>query len=403
MISERLGGVDYDAPFSSYKFIKIKNAKKELMLSNPNAKIIDLGVGEPDIPSDNRVVSRLCVEAGKKENRFYADNGIQEFKKAAVKFLKDYYDINNIDADSEIIHGIGTKSILSFLPHCFINQGEYTLRTVPGYPIIATHTTYIGGNVYDLKLEKKNDYYPNLDNIPRNILKKSKLIYINYPNNPTGQIATRSFYEKLVDFAKSNKLIVVSDAAYGPLVFNDKPLSFLQVAGAKDVGVEIHSLSKAFNMTGWRLAFMAGNKDIISVYSKIKAQSDSGQFMAIQKAGIEALKHLDIIHDNCSRYERRHKLLVDALSGVGFDIKMPKGTFYLYAPIPIGTKDGEIFKTAEDASNYILKNAYVSTVPWDDAGRFLRFSVTFEANSFEEEQAIISEVKTRLLKLNLVF
>lgn len=403
LVAKRVGGQDFDAPLNSYKFIKIKNAKKELLKEHSDTKIIDLGVGEPDIPADNRVVKRLHKEASKASNRFYADNGIASFKCAARDFLKQFYNINDIDENDEIIHGIGTKSMLSFLPHCFINQGDYTLTTVPGYPIIATHTKYIGGNVHSMKLMKENNYYPLLNEIPATILEKAKILYINYPNNPTGQVATKEFYKEVIDFAKKNNLIVVSDAAYSPLVFDMEPTCFLQQDGAKDVGVEIYSLSKAFNMTGWRLAFMAGNKDIIKVYSKIKSQSDSGQFMAIQHAGIEALNNLDIIVDNCIRYERRHKLLVAALKEVGFEIEMPRGTFYLYTSIPKGTKNGITFKNAEEAANYILKNAYVSTVPWDDAGAYLRFSVTFEADSIEDEMQIIREVKERLLSLNLKF
>ncbi|OPJ55144.1 LL-diaminopimelate aminotransferase [Alkalithermobacter paradoxus] len=403
-IANRLGGKNFDPSKKSYKFMKIKSAKAELKLKYPDAKIIDLGVGEPDIQADSKVVDVLCNEAGKIENRWYADNGIQEFKDAAAKYLKRVYGICNVDPNNEIMHGIGSKPILAMIPLCFINSGDVILTTVPGYPVIANHTRYLGGEVYNLPLYKENNYYPDFSNIPDDILKRAKLLYINYPNNPTGQVATREFYEEVIDFAKRNDIFVISDASYSALTFDDyKPLSFLSVDGAKEVGAEVYSLSKAFNMTGWRLAFIVGNKRFIDLYADVKSTIDSGQFIAIQKAGICALNNVDITHNNCERYSRRHDLLVCALREVGFDVTKPKATFYCYAPIPKGTKCGKIFTNAEDASSYILENAFISTVPWDDAGAFLRFSVTFEAKDYEEEKKIVDEVKERLLKLELVF
>ncbi|KXZ39370.1 LL-diaminopimelate aminotransferase apoenzyme [Alkalithermobacter thermoalcaliphilus JW-YL-7 = DSM 7308] len=403
-IANRMGGKDFDPSKKSYKFMSIKKAKTDLKEKYPNADIIDLGVGEPDIQADSQVVNTLSLEAGKKENRWYADNGIQEFKDAAVKYLENVYGISNLDPKTEVMHGIGSKSILSMIPLCFINPGDITLTTVPGYPVIANHTRYLGGYVYNLPLYKENNYYPDFTSIPQDILKKAKLLYINYPNNPTGQIASEQFYKEVIEFAYKNDILVVSDASYSALVFdNNKPFSFFCIDGAKEVGVEIYSLSKAFNMTGWRLAFIVGNKRFIDVYADMKSTIDSGQFIAIQKAGICALNNPDITKENCKRYSRRHDLLVEALKEVGFKVEKPKATFYCYAPIPIGTKSGVVFKNAQDASNYILNNAFISTVPWDDAGSFLRFSVTFEADSYEDEKRIINEVKNRLLKLELVF
>ncbi|SHJ97376.1 LL-diaminopimelate aminotransferase [Tepidibacter formicigenes] len=403
-IANRLGGIDFFKNPKAYKFEKIKKEKEEIKKNYPNIPIIDLGVGEPDLPANTEIGNVLCRECIKPENRWYSDNGIPEFQEAAAKFLEKVYNLKGLNPYKNIMHGIGSKSILAMLPMCFINPGDITLATVPGYPIISNYTKFLGGNVYNLPLYKENNFYPDFSKIPKDILKKSKLLYINYPNNPTGQIATKEFYKEVIDFAYENDILVISDAAYSALVFdNNKPLSFLSVDGAMDVGLEIHSLSKSYNMTGWRLAFVVGNEKIIKAYSNIKGYTDSGQFRAIQKAGVYALNHPELIKENSLRYSRRFDLLVEALREVGFDAKKPKGTFYAYVPIPKGTSSGYEFKNAEDASNFILKNALVSTIPWDEAESFLRISVTFEAKDYEEEKKVIQELKNRLKKLDLVF
>ena len=202
-----------------------------------------MGVGEPDWAADKKVVDVLSNEAGKLENRFYSDNGIVEFQNAAIDYMKDIYGVNNLTI-SNVLHGIGSKPILAMIPSCFINPGDYVLNTVPGYPVLSTHAKYLGGKVYNLPLKEENDFYPDFNEIPKEVLRKSKLLYINYPNNPTGQIATKAFFENVVKFARENDIIVIHDAAYAALTYNDtRPLSFLSVEGAIDVGVEIHSLS----------------------------------------------------------------------------------------------------------------------------------------------------------------
>ena len=403
-IAERLGGINFEPSKKSYKFAKIKKMKAAVKAAYPYTPIIDLGVGEPDLPADPSIVDTLFQEAGMYENRWYADNGILPFQEAAGQFLEKFFGVCGIDPQREILHGIGSKPILAMLPLCFINPGDITLTTVPGYPVMGTYTQHLGGAIYPLPLYKENSFYPQLSKIPADILKKSKLLYINYPNNPTGQMATKEFYEAVVEFAYQNRIIVVSDASYATITFDEtKPLSFLSVEGAKEVGVEIHSLSKAFNMTGWRLAFLAGNPKIVEAYGHIKAHTDSGQFMAIQKAGICALGQPEIIHNNCDRYSRRHGLLVEALKEIGFDVEKPKATFYCYVSIPKGTKSGIYFRNAEEVSEYFLQKAFISTVPWDDAGSFLRLSVTYEAKDYEEEKEIMDELKKRLMALELIF
>lgn len=402
LYAERIGGKNFGKSTELYKFERIKRNKKQAMKEHPDIPIIDMGVGEPDVGADQIVVSKLAEEAIKAENRFYSDNGIQEFQEAACKYMEEAYGVSGLQPEKNIIHGIGSKPILAMLPGCVINPGDITLMTVPGYGVMGTHTRYYGGKVYNLKLEPQNNFFPDLDNISEDVLKKAKMLYINYPNNPTGQVATKEFFEKVVTFAKKNHILVVHDAAYAAVVMDDyKPLSFLSVDGAMDVGVEIHSMSKAFNMTGWRMAFIVGNENIINAYAVVKDNSDSGQFRAIQKASVAALQNCQITQQTNEKYSRRFNYLVEALRNVGFHAKKPKGSFYCYVKSPTGAGN-EKFATAGDAAEYILKEAQISTVPWDDAGAYLRFSVTFEAQP-EEEKAIIDELEKRLKKLQLKF
>ncbi|NMC48112.1 MAG: aminotransferase class I/II-fold pyridoxal phosphate-dependent enzyme, partial [Desulfovibrio sp.] len=220
----------------------------------------------------------------------------------------------------------------------------------------------------------------------------------------TGATATPAFFEKVVRFAKENDVIVVSDAAYGALTFDGrKPLSFLATPGAKDVGVEIHSLSKAYNMTGWRLAFVCGNELVVKGFAAVKDNNDSGQFAAIQKAGVYCLEHPEITEKTAAKYSRRHDMLVAALAAAGFSVKKPGASFYLYARIPSGTKAGRTFASAEDFSQYMITEKLISTVPWDDAGPYVRFSVTFEAADEAEERRIIDEIARRLSDAGFVF
>jgi len=403
-ISERLGGINFGKSTEIYKFELIKRAKAAAKKEYPELLLIDTGVGEPDWPADKKVVETLQNEVGRPENRWYTDNGIEEFKNAAAKYLNDVYGVKNINPSEQIIHGIGSKSILAMLPLCFINPGDLLLTTIPGYPVSATYTKYLGGDVYNLPLFESNGFLPDLSIIPQSILKRSKALYLNYPNNPTGATANKEFFKDIVEFAEKNGIIIIHDAAYGALTFNGyDPLSFLSVDGAMDVGIEVHSLSKAFNMTGWRMGFVCGNSEAIKAYATVKDNTDSGQFRAIQKAAITALNNIEITKETANKYSRRFDLLVDALCSIGFNAKKPKGSFYCYVKAPSGTEDGLEFKTASAFSEYLIHNALISTVPWDDAGKYVRFSVTFEADSLEKEKEVIEEMKNRMRKLRLYF
>jgi len=403
-VAERLGGKQFGKSTEIYKFEKIKRAKAEARKQHPDIPIIDMGVGEPDQPADAGIVKVLSEESGKADNRWYADNGIPEFQHAAATYLEKVYQVKGLVAEEQILHGIGSKPILAMLPLTMINPGNVTLTTIPGYPVTGTYTRYVGGDVYPVPLVSDNGFLPDLKAIPKDIVKRAKLFYINYPNNPTGQVATKAFFQDLIEFALQHNIVVIQDAAYAALTYDGyNPLSFLTMEGADEVGVEVHSLSKAFNMTGWRIAFIAGNKKLVKAYGTVKDNTDSGQFRAIQKAGIFALAHPEITSTICEKYSRRFDLLVAALNNVGFSVTKPKATFYCYVACPAGTESGITFNTAGDFSEFLIKEAQISTVPWDDAGKYMRFSVTFEADSIQKEKEIIDEMKNRLQRLKLRF
>jgi LL-diaminopimelate aminotransferase len=403
LFAERLGGNSFGKDTKIYKFEKIKRAKRAAMEANPSKELFDLGVGEPDEMAFPGVIKTLQLEAEKAENRGYTDNGIQEFKDAAVKYMDEVFGVKGLDPDKHVNHTIGSKPGLAMIPSIFINTGDITLMTVPGYPVMGTHTQYLGGEVVNLPLTKDNKFLPDLKSIKPDIAKKTKLLYLNYPNNPTGANATLDFYKEVVEFAKKHDIVVVQDAAYAALNYEGKLLSFLSVPGAMDVGVELHSLSKSYNMTGWRIAFVVGNELIVKGVSHVKDNTDSGQFAAIQKAGVHALEHPDITEKILEKYRRRLSALVEALNSVGFQATMPGGSFFLYVEAPKGIKNSTRFETGEEFSQYLIKEMMISTVPWDDVGNFTRFSATFAANGPEEEKRIINEIKNRLSSVEFEF
>ena len=406
LFAERIGGNSFGKDTAIYKFEKIKRAKLAAKAEKPDTPIIDMGVGEPDEMAFPEVVNALQTAAAKPENRGYADNGGATFKSAAAKWMESVFGVSNIDTETEVVHSIGSKTALSLLPKCFINPGDVVLMTTPGYPVFGTHAQYLGGEVYNLPLTEENNFLPQLGNIPADILGRAKAIVVNYPNNPTGASATIKFFEELVSFAKQNDLIVIQDAAYSALIFEGEPLSFLQVPGAKDVGVELHSHSKGFNMTGWRIGFVVGNPLIVKAYATVKDNSDSGQFLAIQEAAIAALENPWITEKIANKYSRRMDLLVEALNSIGFKATKPKGSFFLYtrAPVSVAFNGNRTeFANGEDFSQWLIRNELISTVPWDDAGPFVRFSVTFEGKGEEKEQQIVAEIRERLGKYTFEF
>jgi LL-diaminopimelate aminotransferase len=407
LFAERIGGRQYGKSNAIYKFEKIKRAKRAAIAKHPGAEIIDMGVGEPDEMAFSEVVKTLCVEARKPENRGYADNGDAVLKQAAARYLERVCGVPGINPETEILHSIGSKAALSILPAVLINPGDYALMTTPGYPVFGTHARYYGGLVHNLPLTEANHFLPDLDSIPGDVLKKAKVLVLNYPNNPTGASATPEFFEKVVAFARQNNLVVIHDAAYAALVFEGRPLSLLATPGAKDVAVELHSASKSFNMTGWRCGFVAGNELLVKAYGDVKDNTDSGQFLAIQHAAAHGLDHPEITEKIAAKYSRRMDALVKVLAKAGFNAKKPKGSFFLYvkAPRAVLTPDGArvAFQNAEEVSQWLITEKLISTVPWDDAGAYLRFSVTFVAKNRTDEKRVVGEISKRLGDLRFEF
>src|SRR4051812_13210244 len=318
LFAERIGGVNYGKGTEIYKFEKIKRAKRAVLAAHPERALLDFGIGENDEMADPLVRDVAKREIDKLENRGYADNGIQAFKDAAAGFMQRTFGVT-LDPETEVNHAIGSKPALAMLPAAFINPGDVTLMTVPGYPVAGTHTKYYGGEVYNLPLREDNGFYPDLGAIPADVRRRAKLLVINYPNSPTGAVATRDFYRQVIDFARTNQVIVVQDAAHLLLTYDGPALSFLEVEGAKEVGVEVHSLSKGFNMIGWRMGFVAGHPKIVQAYADVKDNTDSGQFMAVQQAAAQALRTPAIAERVRAKYKRRLEKLVAALKQVGFE------------------------------------------------------------------------------------
>jgi LL-diaminopimelate aminotransferase len=407
LFAERIGGRQYGKSTAIYKFEKIKRAKRAALAANPGAEIIDMGVGEPDEMAFPEVVDHLHREALKPENRGYADNGDLVLKEAAARYLERVCGVRGINPETEVLHSIGSKAALSILPAAFINPGDHVLMTTPGYPVFGTHAKYYGGLVHNLPLTEASRFLPDLQCVPDEVLKKAKVLVLNYPNNPTGASATPEFFASVVDFARRNNLIVIHDAAYAALVFAGKPLSFLATPGAKEVGIELHSTSKSFNMTGWRCGFVAGNELLVKAYGDVKDNTDSGQFLAIQHAAAYGFDHPEITEKIAAKYSRRMDALVQVLRAAGFDARKPYGSFFLYvkAPRAVAQPDGARveFRNAEEVSQWLITEKLISTVPWDDACACLRFSVTFAAKDPADEKRVLAEIAGRLSDVKFEF
>ncbi|MCE9553209.1 MAG: LL-diaminopimelate aminotransferase [Planctomycetes bacterium] len=402
LFAERIGGAQYGKGTEIYKFEKIKRAKRKALADHPERQLLDFGIGENDSMAPESVRQVMAREINKPENRGYADNGIIEFKQAAANFMRRNFGVQ-LDPATEVNHSIGSKPALAMMPATLINPGDVTLMTVPGYPVAGTHTRYYGGSVYRLPLTAEHGFLPDLDGIPADIRKAAKLLVLCYPNSPTGRTATREFYERVIAFAKEHKIVVVQDAAHIMLSYDSAPLSFLSVPGARDVGVEIHSMSKGFDMIGWRMGWVCGHERLVRAFADVKDNTDSGQFIATQKAAAAALDDDDIPRRIREKYRRRLTKLVTTLRAAGFDCQMPGGTYFLYTKSPRGLRGGRRFETAEDASQYLITEQSICTVPWDDAGAFLRLSVTYEAADEAAEDALMTEMRERLERIELEF
>ena len=402
LFAERIGGASYGKGTEIYKFEKIKRAKRKAQAEHPDRPLIDFGIGENDSMAPESVRRRMAEEINKPENRGYMDNGNANFREAAARFMRRNFGVE-LDPATQVNHSIGSKPALAMLPACFIDPGDITLMTVPGYPVAGTHTRYYGGSVFRLPLLPENDFFPDFSKVSDDVWKQTKLLVLNYPNSPTGKTATREFYERVIALAREHKFVVVQDAAHSLLSYDQPPSSFLSVPGAMEVGVEVHSLSKGFDMIGWRIGWVCGHERIVRAFADVKDNSDSGQFGAIQNAAAAALDDDSIQARTRTKYRRRLEKLVTTLRSCGFECRMPGGTYFLYTRAPSGLADGTKFENAESASQYLITQHSIVTVPWDDAGPFLRFSVTYEAASESDEDALMRSAAERLTRCKLIF
>jgi LL-diaminopimelate aminotransferase len=365
-----------------YLFVEIDRAKRKAKAEGRD--IIDLGIGDPDEPTPKEIIDALYEAAKDSKNHHYPlDQGSSVFRDKIAKWYKERFGVT-LDPEKEILPLIGSKEGISHLPLAFINPGDISLIPDPCYPPYKGGTILAGGIPHIMPLLEENNFLPDLNKIKPDILKKAKVIYINYPNNPTAAVCEKGFFEETAIFAKKHNLIVASDAAYSEIAFDGyKPASFLKAQGAKETGVEFHSLSKTCNMTGWRIGFACGNEKIISGIAKVKSNIDSGVFNAIQAAGITALdiadKHLEKMN---KVYQERRDSLVDGLNKLGWAVKKPKATFYVWARMP-----GKHKSSIEFAGSVLDKVDIIITpgVGFGENGEgYVRFALTVSKERIQE-------------------
>lgn len=319
-----------------YLFKEIDRKKAEVKARGVD--IIDLGVGDPDLPTPEHIIGEMKRAVDDPQNHQYPSySGMTDFKEAVARWYGERFSVD-LDPDSEVVSLIGSKEGIAHLPLAFINLGDVSLVPSPAYPVYHIATLFAGGESYFMPLLSENDFLPDLNAIPEDVADRAKLMFINYPNNPTSAIADLDFFRRVVSFAEKHGILVCHDAAYTEMAFDGyEPPSFLEVDGAKEVGMEFHSLSKTYNMTGWRIGFAVGNPEGVAGLGAIKSNIDSGVFQAVQRAGIEALSGDQACVAEMHRiYSGRRDLMVRGLREAGFELDPPKATFYLWIRVPDG-------------------------------------------------------------------
>ena len=316
-----------------YLFARIDEMKARKI--SQGVDVIDLGVGDPDLPTPPHIVDALCTAARNPENHHYPSyTGLLSYREAVAEWYGKRFGVD-LNPASEVLALMGSKDGIAHIPEAFINPGDYVLSPSPGYPVYRTSTLFAEGRIHEMPLLAENDFLPRLDLIPGDVRKKARLMFINYPNNPTSAITLPGFFEEVVDFARENDILVVHDNAYSEIAFDGyRAPSFLSTDGAMEVGIEMHSLSKTYNMTGWRIGMACGNAEILAGLGRVKTNVDSGVFNAVQHAGITALLGpQQSVADACRVYQERRDILVKGLSGLGYEVTPPKATFYVWMAV----------------------------------------------------------------------
>jgi len=365
----------------SYLFAAIDKMKQEAIRKGMD--IINLGVGDPDLPTPAHIIQRLQQSAENPKNHQYPSyEGMLIFREAVADWYKRRFNVV-LEPIEEVLTLIGSKEGIGHLPLAFLNPGDIALVPDPGYPVYQVGTLFAGGRVHLMPLREETGFLPELQKIPKTVLKKARLLFLNYPNNPTAATAGPDFFKQVVSFAKRHRLVVCHDAAYSEIYYDDqRPHSFLEAPGAKSVGIEFHSLSKTFNMTGWRIGFAVGNREILSGLGKVKSNLDSGVFQAIQEAGIEALRSDEsVVEAIRRRYQERRDLLISGLKRLGFRIEPPPATFYVWLRTPSG------FTSTKFAAT-LLQQTGILTTPGNGFGKagegYIRMTLTVAKERLEE-------------------
>ena len=366
---------------------KIEEAKKK------GIDIISLGIGDPDKPTLANVVDKMAQAIREPKNHDYPPyQGTSDFRKASADWMKKRFDVE-LDYDNEVLALIGSKEGLAHVFFAFVDREDIVLVPDPGYPVYKNATILSGGYAYNMPLLKENKFLPDFDKIPEDVAKKAKLMFLNYPNNPTGAVATLDFYKKAVDFAKKYDILICNDQAYCEMTYdNYKAPSILQVEGAKDVAIEFYSHSKSYNMTGWRLGFACGNKEAINALGIIKNNIDSGVFKAIQEAGIEAYNtQSEEIEKLNKMYQKRRDVAQSCLAELGWEIEPTLGTFYLWLPVPNNMSSSEFCEMVIEKTGVVL----VPGLGYGQNGEgYFRIALT-------KEEDVLKEAFNRLKKANI--
>ena len=364
-----------------YLFAEIDKKKEEAI--KRGVDIINLGIGDPDQPTPNNIIEKLRESVKDPKTHDYPPyEGTVEFRQAVALWYKNRFGID-LDPDNEVMALIGSKEGIAHIFLAFIDPGDFSLIPDPAYPVYKTGTLFANGFPYIMPLLEENNFLPDLEEIDEEIAQRAKLMFINYPNNPTAAVANKDFFKKVVKFAKKYDILICHDFAYSEMTFDDyKASSFLEVEGAKDVGIEFHSLSKTYNMTGWRLGFAVGNKEAISALSIIKTNVDSGVFKAIQEAGIEALTGpQDNIEKMNKIYTGRRNVVINGLNKLGWNLKPTKATFYIWIPTLNKMNSMEF-------SNLLLEKTGIIVTPGIGYGEYgegyVRIALTVEEKRLEE-------------------
>jgi LL-diaminopimelate aminotransferase len=364
-----------------YLFVEISRKIAEKRAQGED--VINLGIGDPDIPTPSHVIERLCQAAQDPQNHHYPESeGLPEFRHNIAQWYKGRFGVT-LDPDREVLPLIGAKDGIGHIALCFIDPGDIALVPDPGYPVYSIGTMFAGGSSYYMPLIEDNDFLPDLDSIPADIAQKAKVLWINYPNNPTAAVAELEYFERVVAFANKYDVAVCHDGPYTEVAFDGyRPVSFLEVDGAKDVGVEIHSLSKSYNMTGWRVGMAVGNAGIIDALRRVKSNLDSGIPQAIQYAAMEALTgSQDCITEHNEIYQRRRDRLLQTLNQIGLKAKPPRASLYIWARVPDG------YTSIEFATKLLDETGIVVTpgVGYGKHGEgYIRLSLTIPDERLEE-------------------